>query len=429
MFRRWLSDVAAQREQEIRLQTAGLESGAARAVIDSLIERNRTIHERESVNLNPATNVMSPRAEAALAAGLGSRPSLGHAGEKYEMGLEAIEELEVITADLASRVFNADYAEIRVASGAMANLYAFMATSSAGDAIIVPPASIGGHVTHHNAGAAGLYGLDIHPAPVDSGRYSVDVDGVAALAREVQPTLITIGASLNLLPHPVAELREIADEVGAKLLFDAAHLCGMFAGGGWPNPLDEGAHLMTMSTYKSLAGPPSGLLVTNDAALAERVDAIAYPGLTANFDAGSTTALAFTLLDWIDHGAAYYTAMTDTAQALADALEPELPLFRTEAGPVTTSHQFAIKADEWFGGYAAAVRLRRANILSSGIGLPEGEGIRLGTPEIVRWGMGPEHMAELGSYVVDALRGEPEAVAESVSKFRAQFDTVHFCSE
>ena len=127
---------------------ADLTGADTAALVETLIERNRRIHEVECVNLNPATNIMNPRAEAALAAGLGSRPSLGYAGAKYEMGLEAIEEIEVIAADLACRVFGARFAEIRVGSGALANLYAFMATCSAGDSIIVPPATIGGHITH-----------------------------------------------------------------------------------------------------------------------------------------------------------------------------------------------------------------------------------------------------------------------------------------
>jgi hypothetical protein len=85
--------------------------------------------------------------------------------------------------------------------------------------------------------------------------------GHRAQALALRPKLITIGSTLNLFPHPVRELREIADEVGALLLFDAAHVCGVIAGGAWPNPLAEGAHLMTMSTYKSLGGPASGLIV------------------------------------------------------------------------------------------------------------------------------------------------------------------------
>lgn len=139
-----------------------------------------------------------------------------------------------------------------------------MATTEPGDSIIAPPSSIGGHVTHHTNGAAGLYGVNIHPAPVLADGYTIDITALASLALEVKPTLITIGGSLNLFAHPVAEVRAIADEVGSKVLFDAAHLCGMIAGKTWENPLTLGADIMTMSTYKSLGGPAGGLVVTNE---------------------------------------------------------------------------------------------------------------------------------------------------------------------
>jgi glycine hydroxymethyltransferase len=426
--RGWLPPVPQQRESAIREAIAGLTGADTVDLVESLIARNRHIHEVECVNLNPATNVMNPRAEAALAAGLGSRPSLGYAGEKYEMGLEAIEEIEVIAADLACRVFDARFAEIRVGSGALANLYAFMATCRPGDAIIVPPATIGGHITHNRAGAAGLFGLDIHECPIDPRRFTIDLDGLADLAERVRPRLITMGASLNLLPHPVSEVREIADSVGACVLFDAAHACGMFAGRVWPNPLDLGADLMTMSTYKSLGGPAGGLLLTNRADLAERVDAIAYPGLTANFDAGKTASLAITLLDWLDGGPAYATAMTTTAAALAEALAGSgLPVYSTEQG-YTTSHQFAVDATQWNGGHQASLTLRDANILACAIGLPGGDewsGLRLGTPEIVRWGMTAADMPELANLIVEALLCDATAVAAKTTAFRSRFTTLH----
>jgi glycine hydroxymethyltransferase len=175
--------------------------------ISRLTSLNRGIYERDCFNLNPAGNVMNPRAEAFLAEGLGSRPSLGYPGNKYEMGLEAVEQIEAITAELCAEIFQANYAEIRVSSGAMANLYAFMATCKPGDRIIVPPASIGGHVTHHMAGAAGLYGLEIHEAPVDSVNFTIDLDGLRKLAHSLKPKLLTIGGSLNLFAHPVKEVR------------------------------------------------------------------------------------------------------------------------------------------------------------------------------------------------------------------------------
>jgi glycine hydroxymethyltransferase len=284
--RPWLKPASYDLEQRIAAATAAATLGEVDAELHRLVVENRRLHDEQGINLNPATNVMNPRAEALLAAGLGPRPSLGHPGDKYEMGLQAIERIEVAAATLAAQVFDATYAEVRVGSGALANLYLFIATCRPGDTIIAPPPAIGGHVTHHAAGAAGLYGLRTLPAPVHADGYTVDVDALRALAHEAKPKLITIGGSLNLFPHPVAAVRGIADEVGAVLMFDAAHLSGMIAGRAWPNPLAEGAHAMTMSTYKSLGGPAGGLIVGNDAKLFERLDAIAYPGLTANFDAG-----------------------------------------------------------------------------------------------------------------------------------------------
>ena len=418
----WWSETAQKRRTEI------LDEGFSVERIEALASENTKIHDQRCINLNPATNTMNPRAEALLSSGLGMRPSLGHPGEKYEMGLEAIEAIEVLTADLAGQVFDAEYAEVRVPSGAMANLFAFMATCEPGDAIIVPPATIGGHVTHNVAGCAGLFGLDIHEAPIDPSRFTVDVAGVAALAQRIQPKLITIGTSLNLLPHPVAELRAVADSVGAALLFDAAHNCGMFAGGTWPNPLTEGAHIMTMSTYKSLGGPPAGLMVTNDHALAERIDAIAYPGMTANFDAAKTAALGVALNDWVTHGADYGDAMVAVASSLAQCLAASgIPVFATEEGP-TKSHQLAIDARTLGGGSAAALRLRQANILTSAIGLPTGadDGLRLGSNEITRWSMSHTDMPELATYIAQALTADPASVADRVTAMRSRFSKLSF---
>ncbi|MDX1523765.1 MAG: aminotransferase class I/II-fold pyridoxal phosphate-dependent enzyme [Anaerolineae bacterium] len=430
----WIPAESGTYIQNLAQQYAATDLLTLETELDRLIAENRTIHEDECINLNPATNVMNPKAEAILAQGLGSRPSLGYPGDKYEMGLEAVEKIEVLAAELACEIFNANFAEIRVASGAMANLYAFMATGQPGDRIIVPSDAIGGHITHHRPGAAGLYGLEIHPAPIDAENYTVAVDALRRQAQELRPKLITIGGSLNLFPHPVADIRAIADEAGARVLFDAAHLSGLIAGGAWPNPLDEGAHLMTMSAYKSLGGPAAGLIVTNEPALAERLDQIAFPGLTANFDVAKSASLAMSLLDWKATGPAYAAMMAETALALAKALAAEgMPVFAADQG-ITQSHQFAIEAAAYGGGQTAAKLLRRANILSCGIGLPidpvEGDlnGLRLGTPEIVRWGFRPENMRKVAGFISRVLvQGEaPETVASDVTEYRQKFQQLHF---
>jgi glycine hydroxymethyltransferase len=431
-------DWVPQASEDFVLEVASAVSGQSLATIEErigqLTTQNRVIHEQDCVNLNPATNVMNPKAEAALSAGLGARPSLGYPGDKYEMGLEAIEQIEIIAAELAAEVFGAKYAEIRVPSGAIANLYAFMVAAKAGDCIIAPPGEIGGHVTHHGAGAAGLYGIVTHPAPVDPVNYTVDLERLRQDALRLRPKLISIGGSLNLFAHPIREIRAIADEIGAIVLFDAAHMSGMIAGHGWQQPLEEGAHLITMSTYKSLGGPPSGLIVTNDADIARRLDAIAYPGLTANFDAAKSASLAITLLDWKEHGRAYAQMMAATAKALGEALvERQVPVFARDRG-ITTTHQFAIEAGAYGGGQAAAKRLRAINLLTCGIGLPlpavadDVNGLRLGTPEIVRFGMTPSDMPELAGYIAEGLNGSrpADAIAKDVTAFRQRFRTLHF---
>lgn len=432
-WRPWVPDVSERYVQGIATRIASKDPDEAEQDILSLVSRNRRIHEFECVNLNPATSVMNPRAEAVLSQGLG-RPSLGYPGDKYEMGLEAIEQLEVIAAELAAEVFNARFAEVRVLSGAMANLYVFMALARPGDSIIAPSVSIGGHVTHHAAGCAGRYGLVSLPAPVDPQTYSVDINALRAQALKVKPKLITIGGSLNLFPHPVAEIRKVADEVGALVLFDAAHLSGVIAGGAWQNPLEQGAHVMTMSTYKSLCGPTAGLILTNEPEIARALDDVAYPGMTANFNAANCAALALTLLDWKHCGALYAQSMIATARALARALiEREVPVFAHDRG-ATTSHQFAINASAFGGGHAAAKLLRKCNILTCAIGLPlnsggsDPDGLRAGSPEIVRWGMTPDDMPQLASFIQQGLTGARSLadIATEVSAFRQQFTTLHF---
>lgn len=432
--RSWVPSNCEDLIQTIAEQCAGSDADAAESEILRLVEENAAIHERDCFNLNPASNVMNPKAESLLAKGLGTRASLGYPGDKYEMGLEAIERIEVMAAELAAEVFGAKYAEIRLGSGALANLYAFMATCKPGDPIIAQSADIGGHITHHEEGAAGLYGLKIHNGPVDDKNYTVDLEALRDMVKEVKPRLITIAGSLNLSPHPVSEVRAIADDVGAYLLYDAAHLCGMIAGKQWQQPLEDGAHMMTMSTYKSLGGPPSGLFLTNDAELAERVDAIAYPGLTANFDVSKSAALAITMLDWKVHGEAYATEMKRCAQTFAQELDRlGTPVFAATNG-FTQSHQFALDATSFGGGQALAKILRKANILSCGIGLPlppvdsDVNGLRIGTPEIVRWGMRESNMAELAALMARiVLKGEdPASVAPAVTDFRRKFSTLTF---
>lgn len=430
--------VPAELESAIQQRAAvyrALDSDALEQEVIGLLARHEQYMDRECLSLYAGTNVLNPRAARLLASSVGSRPSLGYPGAKYEMGMQHAEQIEIIAAELLKELFGCCYAEFRVGSGSLANLYAYMACTRPGDTIMAFADSAAGHVTHHAAGAAGLYGLDIHEVPYDAARMTVDLAALREDAARLRPKLIIIAGSMCLFPYPVAEVRAIADSVGAYLMYDAAHMSGLIAGGEFQQPLAEGAHLMTSSTYKSFGGPPSGMILTNDAELARRLDAIAYPGLTANFDLAKTAALVVAMLDLREFGRAYARMCIANAQALAAALaDAGCPVHAVAGRGYTASQHVAIHAHAYGGGTAGARLLEQAHILVSGIELPlpgipgDFNAIRLGTQEITRWGMQPADMPRVAELIAQVLvRGEsPDAVRDEVIALRRDFQTLHF---
>ena len=417
---------------------AALSADALEAELVATLTRHEQFHDREVVNLYAGTNLVNPRAAAFLARSVGSRPSLGWPGDKYETGLVHAQEIEIMAQALICEIFRCAFCEFRVASGSLANLYAFMATCRPGDRIMAFPEKAAGHVTHHAQGAAGLYGLEVHEVPIDDAAFTVDLDRLRHEVRRLRPKLIVVAGSLNLVPHPVRAVRAIAEEVGASVMYDAAHMSGLLAAGVFQDPLAEGAHIVTMSTYKSLGGPPGGLVLTNDPELAQKLDRIAFPGLTANFDLARSAALVVALLDIKEHGTAYARAMIENARALGTALAREsIPVVAPAEAFPTRSHHLAIDARPFGGGTRASRAIEPANILVSGIGLPlppvpgDFNGIRIGTQEVTRLGMGLDAMGDIARLLADALltRRPLEAVRADVIDLRRAFRTLHFVRE
>ena len=167
--------------------------------------------------------------------------------------------------------------------------------------------------------------------------------------------------------------------------------------------------------------------------LANRLDQIAYPGMTANFDVAKSAALSLTMLDWRVHGKDYASAMVRVAKSLAEALDVAgMPVFARSHG-FTNSHQFALRAEKFGGGQSASKKLRKANLLVSGIGLPiplvagDLNGIRFGTPEIVRWGVDVKDVRQLAEFISKALTAnDPTSIAAEVSHFRSRFNKLHY---
>jgi glycine hydroxymethyltransferase len=433
--RPWLPDAARTFYDTHAERLRELDTDALEQTLFSLVEKHERFYDHACLTLYAGTNVPNPKVSALLGSSLGSRPNLGYPGDKFNRGMVHAEALEVMLAELLKRLFKAPYAEYRVGSGSLANLYTYMATCQPGDVIMAFSDAAAGHVTHHEAGAAGLYGLKIHEVPFDAVQMDVDVDALAARARELRPKLIIVAGSMCLFPYNVRAVRDIADEVGAYVMYDAAHMGGLIAGGAFQQPLAEGAHVMTGSSYKSFGGPPSGFVVTTSPVLAERLEGIAFPGLTANFDLGKSAAMVLAILDLLEHGPAYAEMCIQNAQALAQALaDCGVNVFEVGGKGFTASHHVAVLATPYGGARAAAKRLEDANILVSGIDVPleplpgDANALRLGTQELTRWGMKPDEMRTVAKLMARVLvNGEtPERVREDVRVFREGFRDVHF---
>ena len=383
------------------------------------------------------TNVMSPAARTLLSSTLATRPSMGHPGDKYQPGVRYLEQIEVIAMDLCRRLFRARFAETRLPSGSSANLSVFLAFTKAGDRILALPGWAGGHPTHREEGMAGLHGLAIHDVPFDPAKMAVDLDGLRNVAKDVRPVLIIVGASLVLFPYPLAEVRRIADEVGALLMYDGAHLAGLIAGGQFQDPLAEGAHLMTTSTYKTFGGPPGGLVVTNDPEIARRIDHAAYPGMTANFDCARVAAVAVAAAELLEFGPAYAKACIANGQALACALSTEGFDVVAAAYGFTRSHHLAVDVHGLGGGATVAKRLEAAQIILSKFILPRDaggspgqmSGLRLGLQEVTRRGLGPTEMPEIARLMRRVILDgdEPSRIGAEVRNLRQRFPGVHYC--
>ena len=431
----WLRE--ALREHYERLSSAlDLAPRAVPDAVGEVVRAEERHVERGSIVLYAGTNVMSPLARRMLATGLGSRPSMGPPGDKYQTGwVHHTERLEVLTVQLACRIFGARYAEVRLQSGSLANLAVYAALTQPGDPIMALPERAEGHASHHVIGMAGIRGLRVEEIPFDDRAMQVDLGGLRRVALAVRPKLIVLGASLMPWPQPVAEAAPIARESGARLVYDAAHVAGLIAGGRFQHPLDEGADVMTCSTYKSFGGPPGGLVITNDPEVAEGLDRAAYPQMTANYDVGRLASLAVAEAEVLAFWPEYAEACLANARALAEALSAHG--FNVPGGDrgFTASHHVAVDATELGGGERAARHLEPTGILLSQIALPwdrpgqPAGGLRMGTQEVTRWGLGPEEMARIAAWMRRALlNGEaPEPISREVTELRGTFAELRYC--
>jgi glycine hydroxymethyltransferase len=343
--------------------------GALDAAIAAAARHARRL-EDECLLLYAGANVPSPLVASLHAAALAAQPSMGYPGDKYQAGLEPLDEIEVAAAGAIARLMRARFAELRPMSATLANLAVYTALARPGDTIAVLPDWAGGHLSHHAVGAPGVRGLRVAPLPYDTGALDVDLVALPGFLAREAPVLVVVGASLMLRPHRLRDIAAAVHASGARLLYDASHVAGLVAEGRFQDPLAEGADLMTFSTYKSFAGPPGGAIVTSDEALAERVARAVYPGLTANYDVSRLLPLIAAALEHERAAGAYADQCLANAAALARALAAAgLPVLGAAHG-FTASHHVAVDARAFGGGKAAALALAEHGLLLSEIGVP-----------------------------------------------------------
>jgi len=287
-------------------------------------------------------------------------------------------------------------------SGAVANLVAYKALAKYGDRISGLSIPAGGHISHTRVSAAGFMGLQEVSYPFDNREMNIDVDATRKMILSEKPRIMIFGGSLFLFPHPLKELREAADEVGASIMFDAAHVLGLIAGGRFQDPMREGADVMTASTHKTFPGPQGGVILCRNM-YQKKVDNAAFPGLMSNHHLHHVAGYAIALTEMREYGEAYASQTIKNAKALAGSMSGLGFSVLCEHKGYTESHQVVADVSGLGGGTKVAEAFEKANIIINKNLLPwdsldrtsNPSGIRIGTQEMTRMGMKEGEMEEI----------------------------------
>jgi glycine hydroxymethyltransferase len=400
--------------------------------IESLLENHRK-YRGNSLNLIASENSPSPLVESLLAKDLdhryGNYTGINLRARAYQ-GNQFIAQIEELTHDLAKQLFGAEYFDFRPLSGNIAGIAATFALGSPGDTVLEVD---NGHRYAHKLATSSLQvELQSIPIPWDGVNYNIDLDATIPLIRNHRPQLVIIGSALFLFPQPVRELKEEMEKYNpdSYLIYDAAHVMGLIAGGRFQSPLQEGADVIISSTHKTLAGPQGGMILTNNREIAERIGPAIAPLLVSNHHLSRLPALAGTFLEWLACGEEHASAIINNAKALGRALhERGVRLVGAELG-FTESHTLLPIVDEFGEGQKLAERLEKYNIIIGPAKVPAElgtDGLRIGVQEVTRHGMTEADAPDIADCIVDALKGrEPTDVKQRVTSLVQRFNQVRF---
>jgi glycine hydroxymethyltransferase len=369
------------------------------------------LHRQQSqIELIASENIVSRAVLEAQGSVLTNKYAEGYPGRRYYGGCEFVDVAEALAIERAKRLFRCGFANVQPHSGAQANQGAFMALIAPGDAILGLSLAAGGHLTHGAApNLSGKWFKATHyGVRAEDGR--IDFDEVERQAETHRPKLIICGGSAYPRIIDFARFRAIADRVGAYLMVDMAHFAGLVAGGVHPSPLPH-AHIVTTTTHKTLRGPRGGMILSNDEAIAKKIDSAMFPGLQGGPLMHVIAAKAVALGEALRPDFARYAeAVVENAKTLAETLIAE-GLAIVSGG--TDTHLMLVDLRPLdLTGRDAERALERAGITCNKNGIPFDPrpptvttGIRLGSPAVTTRGFGIAEFRQIGAWIGEVLRG------------------------
>ena len=387
------------------------------AVADAIAQEQR--RQSSTIELIASENFTSAAVMEAAGTVLTNKYAEGYPGKRYYGGCEYVDIVESLARDRARQIFGADHANVQPHSGSQANMAAMLAVLKPGDRILGMNLQEGGHLTHgFGINFSGRL-FDAHFYGVDPKTERIDYDAVRRIAHEVKPQLIIAGASAYPRVIDFARFREIADEVGAVLMADIAHIAGIIAVGLHPTSVGA-AQITTTTTHKTLRGPRGGMILC-EAEYAEAIDRTVFPGTQGgpllHIIAGKAVALHEAMQPAFRE---YIERVLENARVLAETLQSEG--FRLVSGG-TDNHLMLVDLTE------IGISGRKAERLLDAVGITvnkntipgdprppaQASGIRLGTPAMTTRGFGPDEMRQTGRWIAAVLRApDDEALADRV---------------
>jgi glycine hydroxymethyltransferase len=389
---------------------------------------------RGGLQLIASENLTSPAVLAALGSTLSNKYAEGYPGRRYYGGCEVVDRAEEIGNARAKELFGADHVNLQPHSGASANFAVYAAFTQPGDTVLAMDLKQGGHLTHGSKVSFSGKWFNAVPYTVRQDNELIDYDQVRDLARRHRPKMIIAGATAYPRLIDFAAFREIADEVGAKLVVDAAHFIGLVAGKAIPSPVPY-ADVVTATTHKVLRGPRGGMILAK-AEHAKAIDKAVFPFAQGGPLMHSVAAKAVAMREAAQPEYQAYTAQViANAQALAKSLEAEG--MRAVSGGTDTHLALMDLRPIGVTGDQAETRCDIARITLNKNSIPydpapplKPSGLRVGSPSVTTQGMTEDDMAEIGSLLARAVKAEHGTpagdaalaeVAESVSALVARF--------